>query len=153
MHGTQNWLKPVTISICSFAYWLFNRITLKKVLSKIHTLKMKKSQKEGSQGFEVLRVGLKLKDGKNQELKLIKVPSICKPLTAQPISLCLNEYNHLNRLDLADYYDGQERSKSTFSSEETIIGNSSQAKQVEEKAKPLLYTHASDGCYLGLHPR
>ena len=61
-----------------------------------------------SQRFEVLRVGLKMKDGKNQELKLIKVPSICEPLTAQPISLCLNKHDHLNRLDLADYSDGQE---------------------------------------------
>ena len=61
-----------------------------------------------SQRFEVLRVGLKMKDGKNQELKLIKVPSICEPLTAQPISLCLNKHDHLNRLDLADYSDAQE---------------------------------------------
>ena len=61
-----------------------------------------------SQRFEVLRVGLKMKDGKNQELKLIKVPSICEPLTAQPISLCLNKHDHFNRLDLADYSDGQE---------------------------------------------
>ena len=63
---------------------------------------------KSQQRFEVLRVGLKMKDGKNQELNLIKVPSICEPLTAQPISLCLNKHDHLNRLDLADYSDGQE---------------------------------------------
>lgn len=36
------------------------------------------------------------------------MPSICEPLTAQPISLCLGKFEHLKRLDLADYSDGQD---------------------------------------------
>ena len=59
------------------------------------------------QGYGVVRVGLKLKDGGDQELQLITVPSICEPLTAQPISLCLEKFEHLKQLDLADYPDGQ----------------------------------------------
>ena len=60
------------------------------------------------QKLQVLRVGLKLKDGETLELKLINMPSICEPLTAQPISLCLKKYNHLNHLDLADWSSGVE---------------------------------------------
>ncbi len=56
----------------------------------------------------VVRVGLKLKEGRDQELQLITVPSICEPLTAQPISLCLKEFPHLERLDLADHPNGQD---------------------------------------------
>ena len=60
------------------------------------------------QGYGVVSVGLKLKDGRNQELRLITVPSICEPLTAQPISLCLEKFEHLKQLDLADYSNGQD---------------------------------------------
>ena len=59
-------------------------------------------------GYGVVRVGLKLKDGRNQELRLITVPSICEPLTAQPISLCLEKFEHLRQLDLADCSNGQD---------------------------------------------
>ena len=39
--------KPVASGSCSFAYWLFLAITLeRKVFSKIHAVKMKKSLKE-----------------------------------------------------------------------------------------------------------
>ena len=59
-------------------------------------------------GYGVIRVGLKLKDGRNQELRLITVPSICEPPTAQPISLCLEKFEHLRQLDLADCSNGQD---------------------------------------------
>ena len=60
------------------------------------------------QEYEVVRVGLKLKDGGTRELRLITVPSICEPLTAQPISLCLDKFEHLKQLDLADCSNGQD---------------------------------------------
>ena len=60
------------------------------------------------QGYEVVHVGLKLKDGGTQELRLITVPSICEPLTAQPISLCVDKFAHLKQLDLADCSNGQD---------------------------------------------
>ena len=60
------------------------------------------------QGYGVIRVGLKLKDGKTQELPLITVTSICEPLTAQPISMCWEKFEHLKQLDLADYSNGQD---------------------------------------------
>ena len=59
-------------------------------------------------GYEVIRVGLKLKDSGTQELRLITVPSICEPLTAQPISLCLEKFEHFNQFDLADCSNGQD---------------------------------------------
>ena len=62
---------------------------------------------QDTRGYGVVPVGLKLKDGRNQELQLITVPSICEPLTAQPISLCLEKFDHLRQLDLADYSNGQ----------------------------------------------
>lgn len=61
--------------------------------------------------YGVVRVGLRLKNGETQELPLITVPSICEPLTAQPISSCLETFKHLKQLDLADYSNGQESLK------------------------------------------
>ena len=44
MHGTQNGLKPVAMSRCSFVYWLFHTITSEqKILSKICKLKTKRT--------------------------------------------------------------------------------------------------------------
>lgn len=43
--------------------------------------------------YRVIRVGLKLKDVGDTQLRLITVPSICEPLTAQPIALCLRSFN------------------------------------------------------------
>jgi len=58
--------------------------------------------------YGVVQVGLKLKDGGNKELRLITVPSICEPLTTQPISLCLEKFEHLKQIDLADHSNGQD---------------------------------------------
>ena len=55
------------------------------------------------QGYKVVRVGLKLKDDGTQELRLITVPSIC-----EPISLCLEKFEHLKQLNLADCSNGQD---------------------------------------------
>ena len=60
------------------------------------------------QGYGIVHVGLKLKDGETRELRLITVPSICESLTAQPISLCLEKFEHLKQLNLSDYSNGQD---------------------------------------------
>ena len=59
------------------------------------------SDERNTQSCEVVRVGMKLRDGTNKELELFTVPLICKPLAAQPISLCVANYSHLAQLELA----------------------------------------------------
>ena len=47
MHAWYSKLKPIPMSTCSFAYWLFHAITSeRKDLSKIHELKTEKSLKQ-----------------------------------------------------------------------------------------------------------
>ena len=43
----------------------------------------------------IVRIGMSLHDSPDQELQLFAVPSICGPLTAQPIPLCVTEYDYL----------------------------------------------------------
>jgi len=62
----------------------------------------------GTQSLKVVRLGMRLDDGMDKELKLIAVPNICEPLTGQPISLCLERYSHLKQLKLADSSTGHE---------------------------------------------
>ena len=49
---------------------------------------------------------LALKDGLEKHLSLLAVPSICQPLSYQPILLCQEKYEHLTGLHLADHSDG-----------------------------------------------
>ena len=56
---------------------------------------------------EVVRIRMKLRDDQNQELQLFVVPQICEPLTAQPINICAEEFEHLFHLDMADTSDGK----------------------------------------------
>ena len=56
---------------------------------------------------EVVRIGMKLRDDMNQELNLFVVPQICEPLTAQPINICTQKFDHLFQLDMADSSDGK----------------------------------------------
>ena len=56
---------------------------------------------------EVVRIGMKLRDDMNQELQLFVVPQICEPLTAQPINICTQKFDHLFQLDMADSSDGK----------------------------------------------
>lgn len=58
--------------------------------------------------YGVVQFGLKLKDGGNKELQLITAPSIYEPLTTQPISLCLEKFEHLKQIDLSDHSNGQD---------------------------------------------
>ena len=49
---------------------------------------------------------MKTREGPDKELELFSVPLICEPLVAQPISFCVEKYNHLARLELADSSNG-----------------------------------------------
>ncbi len=49
-----------------------------------------------------------MKDGTAKQLMLFTVPTICEPIAYQPISICCNDFDHLARMDLADYSDGNE---------------------------------------------
>ena len=54
---------------------------------------------------EIVRATLKTLDGEI-EMTLLTSPIICEPLTEQPLSLCVNSYEHLSDLHLADHSDG-----------------------------------------------
>ena len=58
------------------------------------------------QNCEIVQVGMKLRDGSDQFFGLFTVPTICEPLTSQPIALCTEKCGHLSQLDLADYSEG-----------------------------------------------
>lgn len=64
------------------------------------------SNQRNSQDCEIVRIHMKLKDGSAKEFKLFAVPLICQPVAAQLIKLCVERYNHLSPLDLADFSDG-----------------------------------------------
>ena len=54
----------------------------------------------------IVRVSMNLHDGPNKELQLFTAPSICGPLTVQPISLCVTKYDHLSHIEFVDLSDG-----------------------------------------------
>ena len=49
-----------------------------------------------------------MKDGGNLVMSLLTVPMICQPLSAQPISLARDKYEHLCEMDLADFSNGDD---------------------------------------------
>ena len=61
------------------------------------------SCEETQQAYEI---GMKLKDGQDKLLKMLKVPLICEPLSCQPITLCVEQCEHLPYLKLANHSDG-----------------------------------------------
>ena len=55
------------------------------------------------QMVEVVKVGMTLNGNENKKLTLFAVPhNICEPLSEQPVTLCMNTYEHLCNLDLTD---------------------------------------------------
>ena len=58
---------------------------------------------------KVIRIRMKLRDDQNQELQLFGVPRIFEPLTAQPINICTEEFEHLFHLDIVDLSDGKQQ--------------------------------------------
>lgn len=53
---------------------------------------------------DVVRIGVNTVDGEGEILKVLVVPHICQPLSAQSIDVCSNMYKHLASLNLADTY-------------------------------------------------
>lgn len=47
-------------------------------------------------------LGLQTREGPSKELSLLTVPSICEPMASPPIQFCIDTYDYLNGLDLAD---------------------------------------------------
>ena len=106
---------------------------------------------------------------------MITVPSICEPLTAQPISLCFEKFEHLKQLDMADYSNGQDslqidvligadyywelvtgrtsRSEGMSSSGQTTTGNSLLDVRAEVKVALLRCTPDLDGYFVDPYPR
>ena len=58
--------------------------------------------KRDSKLCEAVNVGMKMKHGTNHEFSVLVVPHICEPISPQPISVCLENCEHLSQLDLAD---------------------------------------------------
>ena len=48
---------------------------------------------------------MKLNGSVTKELIVYAVPHICEPLSSQPVTLCVDKYEHLANLDLADPAD------------------------------------------------
>ena len=69
---------------------------------KIKTFGSTESQ---DQQYEVVELGLKLKNGDDLKSVALVVPFICNPITAQPVSHSKNHYCHLRGVDLADSAD------------------------------------------------
>ena len=63
------------------------------------------STKKTLYNCELVNVLLKTKE-EEMEMCLLTTPTICEPLTAQPISVCADSYEHLSELELADSSDG-----------------------------------------------
>ena len=55
--------------------------------------------------YEIVRATLKTLD-EEMKITLLTSPIICEPLTEQPLALCVNLYEHLLDLHLADHSDG-----------------------------------------------
>ena len=54
----------------------------------------------------LIKVGVRLKDGRTQELCHLTIPFICEPLTTPTLQLYPQHHKHLCQLDLADSYEG-----------------------------------------------
>lgn len=55
-----------------------------------------------NQTCSIVKLGLQTRVGPTKELTLLTVPFICKPLVSPPIQFCVDNYEYLNGLDLAD---------------------------------------------------
>lgn len=54
------------------------------------------------QACDVVNVALKTRSGDDVVIPLLTVPTICKPLSGQPVTLASQRYSYLSKLDLAD---------------------------------------------------
>ena len=51
---------------------------------------------------ETIKVAMKMKHGSDQEFEMLVVPQICEPISPQPLSICVENCEHLSQLELAD---------------------------------------------------
>ena len=54
------------------------------------------------QACDVVNVALKTRSGDDMVIPLLTVPTICEPLSGQPVTLASRRYSYLSKLDLAD---------------------------------------------------
>ena len=65
------------------------------------------SSREQTKVCTVVNVGMCLKGYSPMSLSLYVVPTICEPLTSQPIAMCIETVEPFQGLDFADYADGR----------------------------------------------
>ena len=81
---------------------------LRSESAEVMLIKTFGSDAEKRHTCEVVSLGMKMKDGGNLVMSLLTVPIICQPLSAQPISLARDKYEHLCEMDLADFSNGDD---------------------------------------------
>ena len=80
------------------------RETLQLPTEQVETIVIKTfASKEKIQVCDVIKLAIKTKDGTNLVLPFLTVPTICEPLSGQPIALTKERFRHLSNLELADH--------------------------------------------------
>ena len=65
-------------------------------------IKMFGSEGGRAQTCDVVRLGVRARDGTHVDLKLLVVPLICEPLSGQPVSCASERFPHLFGLEMTD---------------------------------------------------
>lgn len=60
------------------------------------------SQQDTTQRCDLVKLGVKVNEGKDMEVKLLTIPLICEPLVKPPVFQYLSQYHHLQHFKLAD---------------------------------------------------
>ena len=80
------------------------RETLELPTEQVETIVIKTfASKERIQVCDVIKLAIKTKDGTNLVLPFLAVPTICEPLSGQPIAIAKERFRHLSNLELADH--------------------------------------------------
>ena len=80
------------------------RETLELPTEQVETIAIKTfASKERIQVCDVIKLAIKTKDGTNLVLPFLAVPTICEPLSGQPIAIAKERFRHLSNLELADH--------------------------------------------------
>ena len=87
---------------------------------------------------ETIKVAMKMKHGSDQEFKMLVVPQICEPISPQPLSICVENCEHLSQLELADPGSG------CFNWKELLLG------VVNWGGKAWCYRPSSHGNQIGM---
>ena len=59
----------------------------------------------------IYSLGLTLKVVTTKQLILFTVPTICEPISCQPVSFCHSDFSHMTGIELADSSDSRESMK------------------------------------------